>query len=106
MKKRTINNYYLLIKENNNIFEFSQDAFNVYYYTKTNEEALNQILNEPHKKYTTERGVIVYITQEPNSNNNGNSNAEINRLLRNLPKYTYIVNKKECDKIIYQLKKG
>lgn len=105
MKKRTINNYYLLIKENNNIFEFSQDKFNVYYFTKTNQESLDEILNESYSKYTTEEGVEIYIAQEPNSNDEANKKNEVVRLLRNLPKYSTIVNKKVVDKIIYQIKK-
>jgi hypothetical protein len=103
--KRKLNNYYLTIKTKTDIYDFSQDAFNVYYFTKTNQESLDEILNEAYSKYTTEEGVEIYIAQEPNSNDEANKKNEVIRLLRNLPKYTLIVNKKETNKIIYQLQK-
>ena len=103
--KRKLNNYYLTIKTATEIYDFSQDAFNVYYYTKTNEESLNQILNEPHLKYITDDATEIYVAQEPNSNNDSNKRNEVIRLLRNLPKYTLMVSKKAADKIIYDLKK-
>jgi hypothetical protein len=103
--KRKLNNYYLTIKTKTDIYDFSQDAFNLYYFTKTNQDSLNEILNDTYSKYITEEGIEIYITQEPNSNDDSNKKNEIVRLLRNLPKYTLIVNKKETNKIIYQLQK-
>ena len=103
--KRKLNNYYLTIKTKTDIYDFSQDAFNLYYFTKTNQDSLNEILNETYSKYTTEEGIEIYIAQEPNSNDEANKKNEVIRLLRNLPKYTLIVNKKETNKIIYQLQK-
>jgi hypothetical protein len=103
--KRKLNNYYLTIKTKTDIYDFSQDAFNLYYFTKTNQDSLNEILNETYSKYTTEEGIEIYIAQEPNSNDEANKKNEVIRLLRNLPKYSTIVNKKAVDKIIYQIKK-
>lgn len=105
MRKRTINNYYLTIKNENEVYDFSQDGFNLYYFSKTSDKAIEELLNEVNYKFITESGVVIYITQEPNSNNDDNRKAEINRLLRNLPKYTGLVNKKEVDKIMYNIKK-
>ncbi len=104
--KRKLNNYYLTIKTETEIYEFSQDAFNLYYFTKTNQESLDEILNEAYSKYTTEEGIEIYIAQEPNSNDEANKKNEVIRLLRNLPKYTTLVSKKAVDKIIYDLKKS
>lgn len=103
--KRKLNNYYLTIKTKSDIYDFSQDAFNVYYFTKTNQDSLNEIFNETYSKYITDDATEIYICQEPNSSDDSNKKNEIVRLLRNLPKYTTIVNKKETNKIIYQLQK-
>lgn len=104
--KRKLNNYYLTIKTTTDIYDFSQDGFNLYYFTSTNYSALTEILQENHLKYITEDNIEIYITQEPNSNNDTNKRNEAIRLLRNLPKYTTIVSKKAVDKIIYDLKKA
>jgi hypothetical protein len=103
--KRKLNNYYITIEKDGEVFDFSQDAFNLYYFSKSNDMAITELLNENYIKYTTNEGVNIYITQEPNSNDDSNKKNEIVRLLRNLPKYTLIVNKKETNKIIYQLQK-
>lgn len=103
--KRKLNNYYLTIKDNEFYYDFSQDAFNLYYFTATSESALDELLKENYNQFITDSGVEIYITQEPNSNNSDNKKNEIIRLLKNLPKYTLIVNKKEVNKIIYQIKK-
>ena len=103
--KRKLNNYYLTIKTKTDIYDFSQDAFNVYYFTLTNQESLDEILNETYSKYITDDATEIYICQEPNSSDDSNKKNEVIRLLRNLPKYTLMVSKKAADKIIYDLKK-
>jgi hypothetical protein len=104
--KRKLNNYYLTIKTKTDIYDFSQDAFNLYYFTATNQDSLNELLNDTYSKYITEEGIEIYICQEPNSSDDSNKKNEIVRLLKNLPKYTTIVNKKESNKIIYTLQKN
>jgi hypothetical protein len=104
--KRKLNNYYLTIKTKTDIYDFSQDAFNLYYFTLTNQDSLNELLNDTYSKYITEEGIEIYICQEPNSSDDSNKKNEIVRLLKNLPKYTTIVNKKESNKIIYTLQKN
>ena len=98
------NNWYLTIKIENDIFDFTQDFY--YFFTPTTQAALDEIMMEPHEKFVTERGVEVYITMEPASNGGNNDLNNKVRLLKNLPKYTTIVNKKESNKIIYTLQKN
>ena len=102
--KRKLNNYYLTIQQGESIYDFSQDAFNLYYFSPTKEFAINEIKAEEHLEYKID-DITIYITQEPNSNSDSNKKNEVVRLLRNLPKYTHIVTKKQADKIIYDIKK-
>ena len=103
MARRKLNNWYLTIKIDEDIYDFTQDFY--YFYSATDQTALDEVLGEPHQKFITERGVEIYITLEPTSFGNDNDINNKCRLLKNLPKYTTIVNKKEMEKIIYQIKK-
>lgn len=102
MKQPKRNNHYLLMKKENNWFDFSHDGEDYYLY-KCKEEHFNEIPSEDYVHYRV-KNVDIYIVIEPASERIVNKQNQI-RLLRNLPKHWKgTISKWDMEKVIADLK--
>ena len=101
---RKINNYYLIIKEDNKYYDFTQESFGTYNIFETNEDSLTQAKDDEYTHHKI-KDIDIYIIVEPMSD--GITNAVNNkvRLLRNLPKKYNSLTKYDVEKVINEIKK-
>jgi hypothetical protein len=99
--RRKVNNWYIIIKNGEHVYEFIQDFY--YNLMVSGQSSIDELIedNVPYEKYTTNSGVELYIIMEPMGISCDNDTNNKCRLLKHLPKHTTLVNKTDMGKIEY-----
>jgi hypothetical protein len=102
MRKPKLNNHYLIMRKENEWFDFSYDGEEYYLYP-CKEEHFNEIPTEDYIYYRV-KNIDIYVVMEPASERIVNKQNQI-RLLRNLPKHWRgVITKWDMEKVITDLK--